>query len=113
MNTSFAEYTLSAQELDTARLFGNLYFEKTGFFENAFSHRMSRTNPDFYMVFVCVGGKGTLTLGNRSFDISAGDVFFTFPHLPHLYAADENEPWSIYWAHFYAPHPSVPEIFES
>ena len=113
MNTSFAEYTLSAQELDTAKLFGNLYFERTGFFENAFSHRMTRANPDFYMVFVCVGGKGFLTVKNKTFEISTGDIFFTFPDVPHIYASDDKEPWSIYWAHFYAAHPSVPEIFEA
>ena len=113
MKTSFAEYILSEKQLTSVALFDRLYFERTGFFENAFSHRMARTNPDFYMVFVCVGGKGTLTLGNRNFAISAGDVFFTFPHLPHLYAADESEPWSIYWAHFYSANPSVPKIIKS
>ncbi len=110
MDRKFLEYCISQQERQALSVFQALYFDRIGFFENARAHKASRMNPDFYMVFLCVKGKGYLDLQDRRHAISAGDVFFTFPHIPHTYGAEDDDPWSIYWAHFYTADASFAEI---
>jgi len=47
-----------------------------------------------------LSGKGTYTIGEKIFDIKAGDVFLVYPSTLVSYAADEIMPWEYYWVGF-------------
>ncbi len=110
MEPSFMEYSLSTQELESVNFFKRLYFDRIGFFEYAVSHRASRIAPEFFIVFLCVQGKGWLELDGKRHAVSPGDVFFSFPGVAHFYGADDDDPWSIYWAHFHTDEPDFIEL---
>ena len=82
MEPSFMEYSLSTQELESVNFFKRLYFDRIGFFEYAVSHRASRIAPEFFIVFLCVRGKGWLELNGKRHAVSPGDVFSVSPALP-------------------------------
>jgi AraC-like DNA-binding protein len=48
----------------------------------------------------CTKGKGWAEIDGCRFTISAGAVLFIPAKKPHAYGADNDEPWSIHWAHF-------------
>ena len=51
------------------------------------------------MIF-CTDGKGWLDIDGRRVDVGAGEVMIIPPNKAHAYHADEQDPWSIHWAHF-------------
>lgn len=70
-----------------------------GYYPSAHGHRMARQNPDDYLVIYCVSGAAAVTIGDDRYRASAGDLLLLPAAVPHAYAADEEEPWSIYWLH--------------
>lgn len=102
MRGKFQEYDLEEKQVEELRFFQKLYFDRIGKFQDAWQHYMSRKNPDFYLVILCTKGRGVLTLDRKTYEISGGNILFTFPGISHTYYADREEPWTIYWAHFHA-----------
>lgn len=109
----FTEYDLSKQDMKQVSFFHSLYFDKIGFFDNAYSHKVVRENPDHFILFLCTKGKGYLEHHGIRYNISAGNIFFTFPGVAHAYGADESDPWSIYWAHFHTDSPEFVSILKA
>lgn len=70
-----------------------------GYYPNAQGHRMARQRPDDYLVIYCVDGAATVTIGKYQYRATAGDLVLLPAAVPHVYAADEKNPWSIYWVH--------------
>ncbi len=52
---------------------------------------------DCYIFEYCHTGKGKVVINNNSFDISAGQGFFTFPGAVVSLMTDENVPWGKSW----------------
>lgn len=98
---TFIEFDLAHKDREEIEFFHSLFFEKIGYFKNAYEHYATRQDPDCFLVVLCTDGKGYLRLENQIYEIRKGMLFFTYPHLPHTYWADKENPWSIYWAHFY------------
>ena len=61
--------------------------------------RRSRGTPQF-VLFFCLSGAGSCTLGRRTFPMGAGDLVVLPPRQAHLYSADDRTPWTIFWVHF-------------
>lgn len=102
MRGKFLEYDLEEKQVEELQFFQNLYFDRIGKFQDAWQHYVARRHPDFYLIILCTRGRGVLTIQQKTYEISAGNVLFTFPGIPHIYYADREEPWTIYWAHFHA-----------
>jgi AraC family transcriptional regulator, arabinose operon regulatory protein len=71
-----------------------------GYFPQARSHGRVRSKPiGEAVIIVCAKGSGWCeTLAGR-FDVTAGQVVILPPGEPHSYAADDADPWTLWWLH--------------
>lgn len=80
---------------------GNLYITDIGYYPKAKFHFRERAHgADQHILIYCHEGKGKVTIKKSEYKIEAGDFFVIPAKMPHLYAADEANPWTIYWIHF-------------
>lgn len=78
-----------------------LYITDIGYYPKAlFHHRKRAQGADQHILIYCLEGKGSVTLKKETTLIQAGDCFLLPRKCAHEYSADENDPWTIYWAHF-------------
>ena len=76
-----------------------------GYFPHAAAHgRARRQGADETVVILCTRGVGWLTVGGgnegeRGYRVTAGAVAVIPAHTPHVYRADPDDPWSIWWLH--------------
>ncbi len=78
-----------------------LFITDMGYYPKASHHYCLRTEPiDQFVLIYCVDGEGWYELDGRRFDVSPNRFFILPPGKPHLYAASEESPWTIYWVHF-------------
>ena len=81
-----------------------LHITDIGYYPKARHHFRERKTPiDQYVLIYCLDGAGRYRIGSREFQISANQYFILPAGIPHLYAADDNDPWTIYWIHFKGP----------
>jgi AraC-like DNA-binding protein/mannose-6-phosphate isomerase-like protein (cupin superfamily) len=80
---------------------GNLYITDIGYYPKAQFHYRERPHgADQHIFIYCHEGKGQVKLKKIEYKLEAGD-FITIPiKTPHTYAADQDNPWTIYWIHF-------------
>ncbi|MEI6537128.1 MAG: helix-turn-helix domain-containing protein [Verrucomicrobiaceae bacterium] len=72
-----------------------------GWFPGARGHGIERPRGlDECIMIFCTKGKGWLETDGRRVVVGAGDVLIIPPNKAHAYHADEEDPWSIHWAHF-------------
>lgn len=55
---------------------------------------------DHYIIHYVLGGKGSFTVGNTSYELSGNDGFLICPGTIVYYQADSTEPWSYGWVGF-------------
>lgn len=78
-----------------------LHITDIGYYPKAWHHFRERKEPiNQYVLIYCVEGAGWYRLGDREFKVSANQYFIIPAGSPHVYAASENDPWTIYWIHF-------------
>ena len=58
---------------------------------------------DHYLLHYVLSGRGRYQIDNRTFVLTAGDVFLALPETPIFYQADREEPWEYYWVGFDGP----------
>lgn len=79
----------------------SLYITDIGYYPKARHHYWKRTVPiEEYVFIYCVDGKGWYESGDTRYDVGTNQYFILPPGGTHTYAADENNPWTIYWIHF-------------
>ncbi|MEH6583242.1 MAG: AraC family transcriptional regulator [Halioglobus sp.] len=71
-----------------------------GYYPKAIGHRMQRPRHDDNLLLYCVEGHGNLQTGGQSLAVTSGDLVLLPQGLAHSYAADEGQPWTLYWVHF-------------
>src|SRR5450432_1178458 len=78
-----------------------LYITDIGYYPKAKFHYRKRIHgADQHILIYCSDGRGIVKIRKAEYKIEAAD-FFTIPiKAAHSYAADENNPWTIYWIHF-------------
>jgi AraC-like DNA-binding protein len=80
---------------------GGLYITDIGYYPKARFHYRERPNgADQYILIYCLEGKGEALIRKNRYLIEAGDFFIVPAKTAHEYAADETNPWTIYWMHF-------------
>jgi len=78
-----------------------LHIRYLGWYPNARRHRIERSRGlnECILIF-CTKGKGWTEIDGCRFIVAAGEVLFIPANKPHAYGADNDDPWSIHWAHF-------------
>ena len=78
-----------------------LHIKCLGWYPKARRHRIERPHGlDECILIFCIRGKGWAEIDGRRFTIAASEVLFIPANKPHAYGADDDDPWSIHWAHF-------------
>lgn len=78
-----------------------LHITDIGYYPKAEHHFRERQEPINQHVFIyCTNGAGHYKVGDHTYNISANQYFILPAGIPHMYAADNTEPWTIYWIHF-------------
>jgi AraC-like DNA-binding protein len=57
-------------------------------------------NRDYYLIQFVGKGKGTYTVGDKSYPLKKNDGFLVLPDQIYMHQADGEDPWSIYWVGF-------------
>lgn len=78
----------------------DLYPVATGYYPDAAGHYMTRQQHDSHLLIYCTDGEGQITALDREYTVSAGQVVSLPAGLAHHYAADQANPWTIYWVHY-------------
>lgn len=71
-----------------------------GHFPHASAHGRSRSagSPQT-IVILCMAGRGWLEMNDTTYRVDAGSAVVIPSSVPHLYRADEADPWTIWWLH--------------
>jgi AraC family transcriptional regulator, arabinose operon regulatory protein len=78
-----------------------LHITDIGYYPTANFHGKERPiGCDQYVLIYCEKGKGSYEIKNEKYKVVPNQFFILPANTPHKYAADLEEPWSIYWVHF-------------
>ncbi len=78
-----------------------IYITHIGYFPNAQYHYRERKHGcEDYILIYCLGGKGHIETAAAKFTLQANQFMFLPPNQYHMYQADIQDPWTIYWVHF-------------
>lgn len=79
----------------------SLYITDIGLYPRAAFHYCDRPNGTEQNILIyCTEGRGWVNLPNGHFEIHPNEFIIIPQYTPHTYAADQQSPWTIYWAHF-------------
>ncbi len=83
----------------------NLFITHIGYYPNAKFHFRNRPKgAREYILIYCEDGEGWVEVDQKKFYLTQKKAFIVPAVTPHVYAADERFPWSIYWMHFRGKH---------
>ncbi len=72
-----------------------------GYYPEARNHHRRRDTPvDQHVFILCIDGRGWYEIDGHRYNVCAGDYFILPPGKPHVYAADNDAPWTVCWVHF-------------
>ena len=78
-----------------------LYVTDIGFYPRAQYHYRERPSGISQNILIyCVEGNGWLETSQGRQEVGANEYLLIPADLPHKYGAQEQNPWTIYWAHF-------------
>lgn len=79
----------------------SIFITDIGYYPKAKYHYRKRDISIKEYVFIyCVEGKGWYSVNNKRFEVKQNQYFILPANQPHEYAADKDDPWTIYWIHF-------------
>lgn len=82
-------------------LMQSLFITDIGCYPKAAHHFRERTEgADENILIVCVAGAGRFEVQGHSDRLAAGQALLIPKGVPHLYEADQKDPWTIHWVHF-------------
>ncbi|WP_316814187.1 AraC family transcriptional regulator [Pedobacter heparinus] len=82
------------------QLIQHAYITGIGFYPQAKFHYFEIPAADHHKLIYSFTGKGWVEINGDKLHISPGDFFLVPEGSNHRYAADDTEPWTIYWIHF-------------
>ena len=89
-------------------LASSLYLTDIGYYPHAAHHYRERSKPIAQHVLIyCAEGAGSYRIGNMQQQVRANQFFILPAGKPHTYAADPDNPWTIYWVHFMGTHSHI------
>ncbi|HEY0222122.1 MAG TPA: AraC family transcriptional regulator [Lactovum miscens] len=72
-----------------------------GYYPSAhFHYKERKTGSSEYILIFCMKGKGFVQINEHIHSLSSNMIICIPKETPHLYFADEKDPWSILWMHF-------------
>ena len=78
-----------------------IYITDIGFYPKAMFHYAERFHGiSQHIIIYCIEGYGWIEINKKRIRISPSQFIAIPANTPHRYGADEQNPWSIYWAHF-------------
>ena len=78
-----------------------IYITDIGYYPKAKFHYVERPNGiSQHIIIYCVEGRGWVEIGKKRAEIAPSQFIVIPAGVPHKYAANENDPWTIYWLHF-------------
>lgn len=78
-----------------------LFVTDIGHYPSAAGHYVDRPRGRGESILIyCMGGRGWCELGGREWRPREGWALLIPPGVPHVYGADAETPWSIWWVHF-------------
>jgi AraC-like DNA-binding protein len=85
----------------TRPLLRDLLVTRIGYCSHAVGHYIPRPEGSLdHILHYCVAGRGWVRMAGRHWEVTADTMTFLPRGEPHLYGADAEHPWSIYWIHF-------------
>lgn len=78
-----------------------LYLTDIGYYPHAMHHCRERPNGvDQYILIYCTKGSGWYSVYGHHYEIRENQWFVIPRGEPHIYASNNDDPWTIYWIHF-------------
>lgn len=72
-----------------------------GYYPKArFHYRKRAQGTNEHILIYCTEGQGTVKIGKKIHKVEPNDFFIIPKGTEHVYGSLENNPWTIYWAHF-------------
>lgn len=100
------------REALTRKPTSKLLVTDAGHFPHAARHgRQRKLGSAQAIVILCVDGVGWCELPSGRHRVGAGEALVIPPRTAHLYYADENRPWTIWWMHVTGD--DVPDLLEA
>lgn len=85
----------------TNPLIAGAYITDIGYYPKARYHYMERAHGiDQHILIYCLEGKGVAQIKKEEYNLNPGDFILIPAGAANKYAADEKNPWTIYWIHF-------------
>ena len=82
-------------------ILSGIHITDLGYYPKAKFHYRERLHGiDQHIIIYCIEGKGWVETGKSRQTINPGNFIVIPAEKEHSYAADENDPWTIYWVHF-------------
>jgi len=82
-------------------LLRGLFVTDAGYFPHAAGHRVDRPQgASTHLVILCLRGRGWLQTASETHEAEAGLFTWLPAHQAHAYGANDDDPWTIAWAHF-------------
>lgn len=78
----------------------DLYPLAAGFYPKAVDHEMWRQHHTDHLLVYCADGRGNLRTDQGEWTVGAGDLIVLPAGASHRYAANNEQPWTIYWVHY-------------
>ncbi len=77
------------------------YVTDIGYYPEAYFHYRKRLKGCKQNIIIyCTKGLGWLIVNDRKQKINSNSYFIIPANTPHIYGADKDNPWTIYWLHF-------------
>jgi AraC-like DNA-binding protein/mannose-6-phosphate isomerase-like protein (cupin superfamily) len=78
-----------------------IYITDIGYYPKAKFHYVDRpAGISQHIIIYCVEGNGWVEAGKKRIEIAPSQFIAIPAGTPHRYAANEQDPWTIYWFHF-------------
>ena len=89
-------------------LVSSLFVTDIGYYPQAAHHYRERADGiSQHVLIYCAEGAGWYRADGQVWQVHANQYFILPAGKAHVYAADENDPWTIYWVHFSGAHSSI------
>ncbi len=78
-----------------------LFVQEVGRLKSLKPHRCVREKLESYLFLVVLGGRGTLAVDGRAYELQAGDCALVDCRVHYEHISDEQDGWELAWVHYY------------
>lgn len=78
-----------------------LYVQEVGRLKSLKPHRCVREKLESYLFVMVLGGRGSLAVDGRQYELRAGDCALIDCRVHYEHISDEQDGWELAWVHYY------------